>query len=306
MSVWISRWPGLLAALAVVLLAACSPWLGSPRDDEHPLISEAMARKAVSPREAARLLEKALEANPHLARAHWELGLICLNNTSNHAAAVYHFQRVLALRPDWPHGNTATQLIAQAKIELVKEGVEAPTLPSAKQQLDRYVMEIHRLNGELTNLHAQVRNASNTTQQLRVENLQLRQQIAAAGRDPQAVAASSANAGAESRLASPPAARQPVTRASGSPQRSGTAATASPASRSSQRPAATAASTRSRAPAAGATAPATASRGSRSHTVKAGETLASIAKRYHLTTRDVRSVNPGVSTVRVGQVIRLP
>lgn len=296
MSAWNAWGRCLWAALWVACLPACSPWLDSRREDDHPLINEAVARKAMSPREAERLLEKALEANPSLARAHWELGLIRLNNTSNYAAAVYHFQRVLALRSDWPHASTATQLINQAKIELVREGVEAPTLPSARQQLDRYVAEIHKLNAAVTNLQAQVRSLTVVTQQLAAENLHLRQtpQLAAAPAVPTPAPGPSVR----------PSVPAPSPRPTGSLVSRETSRTVTPvpnraavARPDASRPAAT----------ARATSPAV-KPGGRTHTFRPGDTAASVAKRYHFTVRDLMRANPGVNlgAVRAGQAIRLP
>lgn len=296
----------LLAGLLAGCLAGCSPWLDNPREDDHPLINEAVARKAISPREASRLLEKALEANPKLARAHWELALINLNNTSNYAAAVYHFQKVLALRPDWPHANTATQLITQAKLELVKEGIEPPTLPSAQRQIDRYVGEIHRLNGALTNLQEQVRSLSVITQQLNGQNLQLRQQLLASA---QALAARSAPAVAPPAPGpAPPASPLLTPRGSAPPDgaRTNSASSTPPASRPIARGAV---ANRAAAGSSPQVTPPDAYRPSgRTHTFRPGETAFSVAKRYHLTVRDLMRANPGFDPgkVKAGQTIRLP
>ncbi len=297
---------GLLAGL----WTACLPWPDNRREDDHPLINEAVARKALSPREAERLLEKALEANPRLARAHWELALIRLNQTSNYAAAVYHLQKVLELRPDWPHANTARQLITQAKLELVKEGVELPTLPTVQRQLDRYIAEIHRLNAALTNLQTQVRTLMVVTQHLAAQNLQLRQQLGAAAAPPPAPPrpspAGSAPPGTQPETASARLAQAdaPVNVSSGPAP----VTTSSPGRGMSDRRAPT--------KSAGAASPPTVRTGSaspppaggRTHTFRPGETARSVAERYHLTLRDLMRANPGVnlSQVKAGQTIRLP
>jgi len=313
----LQRWPVLaLAAALAGLLAACSPWLDSPREEDHPLLNEAVARKASSPREAERLLEKALEANPRLARAHWELALLHLNYTSNYAAAVYHFQRVLALRPDWPQANTTTQLIARAKLELIKEGFDLPVLPSVQRQLDRYVAEIHRLNTSLTNLQTQVRALTVVTQQLATQNLQLRQQLLALSTAP-APTATPPNpaplAAASSLAATPGPAREELAPPAGPSRPDGktratSAAAASPSTAVSARPSATAAKAPADAAAARSTHPKPPVAGSRTHTFKPGETARSVAERYHLTLRDLMRANPGVNLhqVRAGQTIRLP
>lgn len=299
---------GLLLGVLAVVLGACSPWLDGSREEDHPLLNEAIARKAFSPVEAARLLEKALEANPRLARAHWELALICLNNTSNYAAAVYHFQKLLALRPDWPHANTAHQLIAQAKLELVKEGVELPAPPTAQRQMDRYVAEIHRLHAALSNLQTQVRLLTVVTQQLTAQNLQLRQHLLAAAAvsrpTPQPPAATSSPA---SQPQPAPASLIPPGPEATGPTRAPSRATTS-ASPAPRQPAQASSTGAAAAPSARLNQSAGLPAGGRTHTFRPGETAQSVAKRYHLTLRDLRTANPGFNPnqVRAGQTIRLP
>lgn len=310
------RW--LVLALVTTLaglLTACWPGVDRSREEDNSLINEALALKASSPREAVRRLEKALDANPRLARAHWELALLHLNDTSNYAAAVYHFQRVLALRPDWPQANTTTQLIARAKLELIKEGFDLPVLPSVQRQLDRYVAEIHRLNTSLTNLQTQVRTLTVLTQQLAAQNLQLRQQLLAlsAVRAPTATPPNSAPLPGPSPVAagSGPARQEPAPPAGpagpNGKTRATSAASAGPSTARSARPIAAA---KARADTAAArlthTKPPVA--GGRTHTFKPGETAHSVAERYHLTLRDLMRANPGVNLnkVRAGQTIQLP
>lgn len=311
------RWPALaLAATLAGLLTACLPWPDRSREDDHPLINEAVARKASSPREAERLLEKALEANPRLARAHWELALLHLDHTSNYAAAVYHFQRVLALRPDWPQANTTTQLIARAKLELIKEGFDLPVLPSVQRQLDRYVAEIHRLNTSLTNLQNHVRFLTVVTQQLVAQNLQLRQQLLALSTAPAPSTATlnPAPLPAASAVAATPGSQREQPAPTAGPARPAektravAGASSSPSAAAPARSSAKALKTPAAASAARPAAARPAVTNGRTHTFKPGETARSVAERYHLTLRDLMRANPGVNLgqVRAGQTIRLP
>ena len=279
---------GVIACLAV-LLAGCYPLDQSAPEDNHPLIKAAEARRSSNPHEAGRLLEKALAENPRLARAHWELALISLNSTTNYAAAVYHFQKVLELRPDWPHASTARQLIGKAKIEMVKEGVEAPTLPSVQRQMDRLVSELHRLTEQNTNLTASVQYLTGLTQQLAAENLDLRQRLLALNQPAPPPGAGPGDAPLPtpgpgrtgSRPASAPAAPRPV---------------ASPAVSFATRP--------------GETLPGRMPSGSwpRTYTVQRGETAFAISRRHGLTVPDLVAANPGLNPGRLkaGQRLNLP
>lgn len=286
---------GLLLVWLAWLLAGCSPIVNGTREEDQPLILEAMARKDASPRDAARLLEKALEANPRLARAHWELGLICLNNISNYAAAVYHFQKVLEIRPDWPHASTAKQLINNAKIELVKEGVEAPTLPSFQHQMDLLVEQLHQLTATKTNLEARVASLVVITQQLSAENLQLRQQLLAAiGQIPpvRPPAEGAGNAADKASDQHPPSGQPP-----GRELAAGSLGSRAPLTTQD----------RNRVdPKLGKAAPASAI--PRTYTFKRGETAYSVARRYGLTVQDLVNANPGLNPWRIqsGQTVKLP
>ncbi len=291
------------ACLAFVLVG-CYPADNSAGEDDNPLIKAAVSRKSASPADAAKLLERALEGNPRLARAHWELGLLCLNNTSNYAGAVYHFQKVLDLRPNWPHASTARQLISNAKLELVKEGVEAPTLPSVQRQMDRLVEELHRLTQQRTSLLASVQYLTGVTQQLAAENLELRQRLlGVAGTLPlQGLPATNASPGV--RAGSPPSGQTPGNRST--PPVSG--ATRPTPGIVGQRGVGTVTPyTGTRFPSASSSPRAPAS-SARTYTVRRGETAFSICRRFGLTTRDLVAVNPGLDPgrLKVGQTINLP
>lgn len=286
------------------LLAGCYPRNPHAPEENHPLIQQAIARKASSPREAVRLLERALEGNPRLALAHWELGLLCLNATSNYAAAVYHFQKVLELRPDWPQATTARQLISNAKLELVKEGVEAPTIPSVQRQMDRLVEELHRLTEQRTNLLVRLESLTVVTQQLAAENLELRQQWLAQGFP----APSPGSPGHTAPSPSPNAARG-ATRPPGA---------LAPASLNTLRPGSTPAGASRGGPSpsvSAATRPGSALAGrapagslSRFHTVQRGETAFAISRRYGITVRELVEANPRLDPARLkaGQRLSLP
>ncbi len=291
MSALFAQGRGLLLVWLALLFVGCSPIVDSPREEDHPLILEAMARKDTSPRDAVRLLEKALEGNPRLARAHWELGLICLNNTSNYAAAVYHFQKVLEIRPDWPHASTARQLINNAKIELVKEGIEAPTLPSFQHQMDLLVDELHQLTATKTNLELRVASLVGVTQQLSVENLQLRQQLLAATGQIPPLRPPSLSAGGplgKTNDQHPPPDREFVGAAVGTKPPPATQEGSKSAARFEKA--------------------ASASAIPRTYTFKRGETAYSVTKRYGLTVKDLVNANPGLNPSRIqsGQTVRLP
>ena len=59
--------------------------------------------------------EKALETNPLSASAHFEAGLLCEKYKQDHAAAIFHFQRFLQLRPNSEYAELVRQRILACK-----------------------------------------------------------------------------------------------------------------------------------------------------------------------------------------------
>jgi LysM repeat protein len=248
------------------------------------------------------------------------------------------------MRPDWKFANTAKQLINNSKIELVKEGVEAPMLPSAQQIIDRYVKDIHDKHTIITNLQVRLQSLTVVTQQLSAENAQLRQQLQVA-----VAQAQPRQSPAVQEL--PPPGRSPLPQPDGSttaqsqqrpPQSQAQAGTskarvagASPPgrsplpesgssakARSQQRPPqpqAQAGSSKTRVAGASASPPSQSRRttdtrfspptaGARTYTLRQGESLFGVANRNGCTVDQIIALNPGLSRSRVqpGQTIRLP
>jgi len=70
-------------------------------DGQHPLLKKASDRlRARDTDKAVQLYLEALHANPTLARAHLELGLIYDEHKEDYIRAIYHYQRYLEMRPE--------------------------------------------------------------------------------------------------------------------------------------------------------------------------------------------------------------
>ena len=98
---------------------------------------------------AAEAFEKALEVNPRSAAAHFELGLLCENNRQDFAAAIYHFDRYLKLRPQDEYAEVVQQRIVACKQELAKSVSLAPLSQSMQRELERYSAENRDLKQKL-------------------------------------------------------------------------------------------------------------------------------------------------------------
>jgi LysM repeat protein len=247
------------AAIRFSLLAAvlwwgggCGPILESSSDEtKNPHFQVGMNRKISRDYQGAiEAFKKALEANPHSGAAHYELGLIYYQNVHDYAAAIYHFQEYLALRPNAPQRDLLSQFIMVCKQELARE----VSLAIVNQQVQRQLDELARENLGLRQ---------------KVEMLS--QQLALATNRPLVLQEVSSNL---------PPARVPTR------LRKEDRLTTSVSSRE------------------GSAEPGRA----RTHTIRAGDTLAALARRYGVRLSGLIAANPGLDPkrMRVGQVINIP
>jgi tetratricopeptide (TPR) repeat protein len=102
--------------------------------------------------------EAALGANPKLAGAHYELGVIYGDKMNDPISSIYHFKRFLELSP-----NTDKKDQVQALID--KEGQDyAASLPNAKPQITQ--ADLDKVNTDNAALKKQVDDANTTIAQL--------------------------------------------------------------------------------------------------------------------------------------------
>jgi len=266
----------LLAWVSLVWLTGCDGFLNRGSEEKNPLIADARARKSgYDYAGAVASLEQAIESNPRLALAHWELGLLHYQNVNDYAAAIYHFEKLLKLRPDWNQADMARQFIQVCKLELAKTVPLGPHTAA----IDKLTARLHELTAENDQLKGQLVNYQTNYTQLYNHYMQLRELVRAS---PSASTRPPASDTAPAPLSPPDRAGPlPDARAAGGGQLSG-AAEAEP----------------------GPAAPGQ----FRSHAVARGETLASLGRRYGLPLRDLVNANADINPHRlsVGQVVRIP
>ncbi len=100
--------------------------------------------------------EKALEANPRSASAHFELGWLNEEQAKDFAAAIYHYERHLRLRPDSDYAERAKDRIRACKMDLVKTEVLAPVSQGIQRDLERLSAENLLLKRQLESLQTQL------------------------------------------------------------------------------------------------------------------------------------------------------
>ncbi len=100
--------------------------------------------------------EKALETNPRSAAAHFELGLLYEEQMKNFAAAIYHYERHLQLRPQSDYAEPVRQRIKACKSDLVRSEFIAPVNQGMQRDLERLRSENLLLKNEVEKLRAQL------------------------------------------------------------------------------------------------------------------------------------------------------
>ncbi|MEM1158072.1 MAG: LysM peptidoglycan-binding domain-containing protein [Verrucomicrobiota bacterium] len=121
---------GLLAALAL-LITGCQPLQKGldKEDDRNPYFRN--ASKLATEQNfhgAIREYANALRANPEVAHAHVEMGLLYLDKLGDPISAIYHFQQFLNARPNDSMREQLLTYIDKAKIDF------AITLPNSTAQ----------------------------------------------------------------------------------------------------------------------------------------------------------------------------
>ena len=266
-------WAWLLFSVMMLCLAlsGCSPIAESQTDEQkNPHFQAGKERlAALDYKGAIECFERALEDNPRSALAHYELGVLFDEKEMDYPAAIYHYNKALKLCPKGYPAENIRQRIPGCRQELIKADSLQVMNPSALRETER----------------------------LREQNQALRRQIEAlqsqlAGRASPGVGSTpstrpAAGSQDEGRSVAAPAASAP---ALVSPELSN-GNHANSGSYPDRMPSGTAAGSRIR-----------------THSVKAGDTLASLARLYQIKLTSLQAANPGLEPKRmkIGSVLNIP
>jgi len=144
-----------VAALCVVA-GGCFPSGRSQLDEEkEPYFLAGKSREsAMDFKGAIESFEKAVEVNPHSASAHLELGLLYVKDNQDCAAAIYHFNRYLALMPNAPNEYGVKQRIFACKQALAQEVSLGPVTQNLQHEFDQLTEDNKRLRDQVEALRA--------------------------------------------------------------------------------------------------------------------------------------------------------
>src|SRR5262245_61362923 len=105
---------------------------------------------------AVESFERALEDNPRSALAHFELGVLFDEHENDYAAALYHYNQALKLRPNDHPADIIRQRIPACKQELVKADSLSIINPAALRETERLREENLALRKQVELLQAQL------------------------------------------------------------------------------------------------------------------------------------------------------
>ena len=168
--------------LAIFIAILATAWIGCEptggavnAEDKEPHFLE--GRRQMQQRDfegAERSFHKALEANPRSSLAHYEIGLLYLTRKSAPAAAIYHLQRYLSLKPNAPNGKDVQNHIEALKGDLARDILGSPqhapdtAIQQLRSQLNQMAAENQALRHQLQSrgINPNPRPATNSTVQL--------------------------------------------------------------------------------------------------------------------------------------------
>ena len=145
----------LIRPAAIALLCAglsgCMPSSQSQLEEEkesHYLAGKSCLN-SMDYKGAVECFEKALEVNPHSASAHFELACLFDQKQSDPAAAIYHYEQYLKLRPNAGNADRARERIYVCKQDLAKTVLPLPIAPAMQHQFEQLAEQNRQLRDEL-------------------------------------------------------------------------------------------------------------------------------------------------------------
>jgi LysM repeat protein len=147
-----NRFASALLLAGGVLLSGCLPSGQSAMDEEkEPHFLEGKSRASeMDSKGAIEAFEKALEVNPRSAAAHFELALLYEKKGTDPAAAIYHYDHVLKLRPGAENADVLVKPhILACKQELARTVSLGAVTERQQLYFEQLAEENRRLNEEL-------------------------------------------------------------------------------------------------------------------------------------------------------------
>jgi len=154
----------LFRGVALLLLALAGA--GCPQEGQNPFSDEEREPhfieggrhvREMDYQAAIESFEKALSVNRGSAAAHWELAVLFESKVPDAAAAIYHYERFLKLRPNSDKAESARQQILACKQDLARTVSLGPVTEKVQRELEKLIEENRRLNDDNRRLNQELR-----------------------------------------------------------------------------------------------------------------------------------------------------
>jgi tetratricopeptide (TPR) repeat protein len=128
-----------LVSLLLLVWAGCSPTAETALDEQRNSNYQTGKDRlsAMDYKGAIEAFERATEDNPRSALAHFELGVLYDQHENDYAAALYHYNRALKLRPNAYPADNIRYRIPACRQELVKADSLTISNPSVLRETER-------------------------------------------------------------------------------------------------------------------------------------------------------------------------
>src|SRR5688500_13394647 len=150
-------WHFFMTLVAVAVLAGCVPGGYSLVDEEKDpnFIEGRNYQNAMDFKGAITAFERALQANPQNAAAHFELGLL-YEKLGDFVSAIYHYQKHVQIRPKSDRVGLIMPRIVACKMELAKTVTFGVVTRDMFKDMERLTNQIALLNQQNETLQRQL------------------------------------------------------------------------------------------------------------------------------------------------------
>jgi LysM repeat protein len=297
MSKWPASWRVILLFVFCCVLSGCLPVSDSPIDDEKDpnFIDARKLYNMMDWKGAVEAYERTIQANPRNATAHFELAVLYEQKMKDYVSAAFHYQKHLDLRPNSPYRETAKPRLEGCKMEIAKSVTYVVVNDQIHRDMIKLTNELGIAKKENEALRGQIAAkpmvvtqwmkftvTNNFTNYIRVAAVQQNANLVEQPRAVQTNTLARTNTVPPRTTALPPANTNTTRRVT--PPASG------PVTRADIRPQAV---TPSRV---------------RAYTVRPGETMAEIARRFGVSLPRLQAANPSIQprNLKPGQTVNIP
>ncbi|HEY6227270.1 MAG TPA: LysM peptidoglycan-binding domain-containing protein [Verrucomicrobiae bacterium] len=158
MSKWPASWRVILLFVFCCLLSGCLPVSDTPADDEKDpnYIEGRNHYNMMDWKGAVEAYERAVQANPRNAAAHFELGVLYQERLKDPVTAAFHYQKHLELRPNSPYREVIRPKLEACKMEIAKTVTFVVVNQEVHKDLARLTNELNVAKKEIDALHGQL------------------------------------------------------------------------------------------------------------------------------------------------------